>query len=212
MEVKEKYGRLTVIREAEKMVLPSGQKNRAFLCKCDCGNEKVIRFSHLNHGRTTSCGCKTRTLNGLSNHRLYNIWGGMILRTSGKYENTYTLKGIKVCEEWESFLDFYDWGIENGYEEGLQIDRIDNGGDYTPENCRFVTPTENSNNKDTTFYVVYQGNKVSLKVLLREKGIIERYDTIRSRIIRGKDHDEAVDTPIRKGNYCKTNFRPKHKK
>src|SRR5690625_110605 len=90
---------------------------------------------------------------GLSTTKIYHIFWGMLNRcyveTNPAYEY-YGGKGIKVCEEWnnfDKFLNFYHWAMENGYKEGLQLDRIDVDEDYSPENCRWVTPVVNSRNQ-----------------------------------------------------------------
>lgn len=84
---------------------------------------------------------------------LYHTWVGMRQRcrnpNNPKYKR-YGGRGIKICQEWETICGFRDWAFNNGWEEGLTIDRIDNDGDYCPENCRWVTAAENSRKKRTT--------------------------------------------------------------
>lgn len=94
---------------------------------------------------------------GFSNSRLYTIYRGMITRcynTKHIHYNLYGGRGIKVCDSWKNNKKaFFTWAINNGYKDNLQIDRIDCNGDYTPENCRFITPKENQNNRRCTrFY------------------------------------------------------------
>lgn len=90
---------------------------------------------------------------GLSTTRIYSIFWGMLNRCYVKENKAYNLyghKGIEVCEEWrgfDNFMNFYNWATENGYEEHLQLDRIDYNGDYEPDNCRWVTATENARNQ-----------------------------------------------------------------
>lgn len=148
-----KFERLTVIRRTENM---GGRV--AWLCKCKCGEEVIVRGESLKSGNTKSCGClhreKTKKLNAshrLRYHPLYKVWLGIKTRCFNpnciNYCN-YGGRGISVCSEWkEDFKNFYDWCIENGYKEGLEIDRRDNDGDYCPENCRIVTRQQNSCNK-----------------------------------------------------------------
>lgn len=90
---------------------------------------------------------------GLSTTKIYHVFWGMLNRCYEKSNKAYEYyggKGIKVCDEWNSFdkfLNFYNWAMENGYKEGLQLDRIDVNKDYSPENCRWVTPVENARNQ-----------------------------------------------------------------
>lgn len=84
---------------------------------------------------------------GLCHHRLYGIWRSMKFRCSNpghKCFHRYGGRGVSVCEEWrDSFFSFYTWAISNGYDSRLQIDRIDNDGNYCPENCQWITGPEN---------------------------------------------------------------------
>lgn len=198
-----KFGNLTAIKEGERLRLPSGQYNRTILCKCDCGNEKAIRLSHLVRGRITSCGCKMPK-HGNTKDKLYNTWRAMKNRCnldSHINANRYKKRGITLFEDWNKFLVFKDWALKNGYKEGLQIDRIDNSIGYYPDNCRFVTSYENSKNRDCTFKVLYNGNLIPFTDALYMANSYSKYHTIFQRIKRGWNPQKAIDTPIRKGNY-----------
>jgi hypothetical protein len=205
-----KYGKLTVIKELERLRIPSGQTNRVFLCKCECGNTTKVRLVHLSRGRTLSCGCLVGDKSGDSHRaKLYNSWRAMINRCTLNYfqKHLYSDKKITVCDDWRnSYLSFKTWALNNGFKEGLCIDRIDNSKGYYPENCRWVTNLVNANNKDNTFFIIYKGVKRPLKEVLREVNKSGNYATIGERIKRGWDHTKAVDTKIREGNYSKTNF------
>lgn len=199
------FGALTVVKEAPKKRLPSGQINRVIVCRCECGTVKDVRLLHLVRGRIVSCGCKSGERHGMSKTKLYRVWTGMHVRC---YTDTcidhhrYKDRGIEMCPEWrDSFTAFKDWALTNGYKPGLQIDRTDNDKGYSPDNCRFVTVVENSNNREVTTWIGYGGQMVSLQLLLREKGLLPHIAAIRARIARGWPHDEAVDTPIKKGKY-----------
>ena len=208
IKLNDKFGSLTTIDEVERIKLPSGQYNRAFLCKCDCGNEKIIRLSHLIRGRIKTCGnCNQK--NDLGNAKLYRVWRSMKERcylSSYIRAERYSQRGIKVCDEWlYNYSNFKEWALINGYDPSLRIDRIDNNGNYQPNNCRFVTNKDNCNNREVTFKVNYQGQEIAFMTLMDKLKINEKhYPAIRTRIKRGWKHDKAINTPIKNGNY-KTN-------
>ncbi len=145
------YGELTVVRKSHK------DKTGMIWweCKCTCGKSKTIRANGL-LGGTKSCGClhrKAVTTHGLRKHPLYSKWNHMIHRCySGPKTNKqwwdYGGRGIRVCSEWrKNPIAFVEWGESNGYESGMELDREDNDGDYTPTNCRFVTGSVNRINQ-----------------------------------------------------------------
>lgn len=151
----QRFGRLVVLHEGER----NHRNSIRWLCKCDCGNETQVTTHRLNKGQTQSCGCLNRERYGINNfkhgfyqERLYKVWRGMInrctIKTNPSYR-TYINRGIKVCDRWKEYTNFRD-DMSSTYEPGLQIDRIDNDGDYSPENCRWVTHKENQQNKSST--------------------------------------------------------------
>ena len=94
------------------------------------------------------------------NPKLYSLWRTMIHRCYNPKRESYPRyggSGIEVCEDWKDPIKFMDWAEFNGYKEGLQIDRIDNYGNYCPENCRWVTPKENSRNKRNNVNITING-------------------------------------------------------
>lgn len=159
-----RFGRLTVIKYHH------SKTNAYWLCQCDCGNTTIVNGSSLCSGMTSSCGCKSRemtikrsTTHGMTNTRLYRIRQGMIARCYNENSASYSkygAKGIKVCEEWlgeNGFINFYNWAMENGYEEHLTLDRINPQGNYEPDNCRWSTYKEQANNTKATVFLTYKG-------------------------------------------------------
>lgn len=146
----QKFGKLVAIEK-----VTSENSRTRWLCRCDCGNEKIVRTEYLVRGRTKSCGCssiemqmESKGVTGKSKTRIYKIWVSMKKRCSTPKEKYYCKKGIKVCEEWLSnFESFYKWSMQNGYNDKLSIDRIDNNGNYEPTNCRWVDFTIQNRNK-----------------------------------------------------------------
>lgn len=173
----QKFGRLTVIKEVEPHINSKGKKVRMFLCKCDCGNEIIVRLGRLNHNVETSCGCLHLERSGSLNiryekitgqklpegfsfrkSRIYNIWTDMCGRCVNPKEKNYFGKGISVCEEWRSdFFNFYFWAMNNGYTDKLTIDRIDSDRNYEPSNCRWATYKQQNNNNSMNRSVTYNG-------------------------------------------------------
>lgn len=189
------FGSLEVFEEAKPYVLPSGQKNRSFNCRCVCGKIHRVRLSHLVRGKISSCGCVNKTMDGKSGTDIGILYRSILWRTGEDYteKHLYYDKGIMVCDEWKKdFAKFEKWCIDNGYRKGLQIDRIENSKGYQPDNCRFVTSEVNCNNRGVTFKVSYKGLDRPLKLLIKELGNPNKYETIRGRILRGWDVEEAL--------------------
>lgn len=151
----QRYGRLLVLSRAENI----GQFT-AWLCRCDCGAEKVVMAGHLQQGRIVSCGCwkdensKLRaTRHGKWGSKLHKIWLSMRQRCNNSkckdYIN-YGSRGIRVCTGWNDFATFENWAFTNGYTEGLSIERKNNDGDYCPENCTWIPRSEQQKNTRRT--------------------------------------------------------------
>ena len=152
-------GRLLVIEECGR-----DSRGRAlWRCRCECGNVVTVRGDHLRKENIKSCGCyqrecavETFTTHGMCKTRIYSVWSDMLVRAGvykGASENNkrnYQDRGITVCDEWLVFENFRDWALTHGYKEGLQIDRVNNDAGYCPENCRWVSKRENTNNRRNT--------------------------------------------------------------
>lgn len=163
------FGRLYVCKRIRR-----NGRNNVYLCKCDCGNYTEVLQSNLTQGKSTSCGCYQKELasqrfskHGKRNTRLYVIYHNMKSRCynkNNKRYNCYGGNGIEVCQEWlDDFMNFYNWSMENGYSDDLSIDRIDVNGNYEPENCRWATQEQQSNNQRKTIFIEICGQKKSLK-------------------------------------------------
>lgn len=165
------FGRLTVLERKQDHYLPCGQHYDSWLCKCSCGNIKTVSGRHLRMNEVQSCGClneEVKFKHGQSHTKLHNIWLNIKARCTNernKNYNNYGGRGIKVCDEWigkNGFINFYNWSYENGYKEGLSIDRINNDGNYCPENCRWVTMKVQANNTRKNRYITYNGERRTL--------------------------------------------------
>jgi hypothetical protein len=164
-----------ILIKALGMIFPtesSKKKVRFGLYKCGfCGTEFKTSIKSVKRGQTKSCGChrkrrssETHKTHGLIGTRLYKIWANIKYRVSNynnKRYKDYVGRGITICDEWENdFMSFYNWAMSNGYKEnkGLSIDRIDNDGNYCPENCRWTTSTIQTRNQR-----VYKNNSSGYK-------------------------------------------------
>lgn len=184
-----KFGKLKVIGISRKV--QSGKRERYYWnCKCDCGNTKEVRTDCLTLGGTQSCGCMKKEQDKinltkfhrhkLSNTNLWHVYYGILHRCYNKEDthyNNYGGRGITVCDEWkQSFDEFVQWSFSNGYEKGLQIDRINNDGNYEPDNCRWVTVKKNCRNRSTNVLVEYDGKFVTIAEL--SEILNEPYDKV----------------------------------
>lgn len=181
--IEKKFGRWKVIKPAGLI-----NKNYYLWCQCECGRIKKVRRQNLVPGKTISCGCyisekakkvfsknKYGLKHGMSRTRLYRVWQAMKGRCEYKkhrgYKN-YGGRGISVCNEWkDNFVQFQKWALSHGYQDDLTIDRIDVNGNYCPENCRWITNSEQQNNRRNNHFVVLGNKKITLAQASRELNI-----------------------------------------
>lgn len=163
-----RFSRLTVLKDSGER---TQCKRIIWLCQCDCGNTSKVRTDNLKSGNTKSCGCLQREWMSCVGKkygpkygklyggpgfkhgdgkgvRIYRIWNHIINRCYNSKAHNYKYygkRGIQVCEKWrKSYLAFKEWGMKSGYQENLVIDRIDNDGNYEPNNCHWLTIVENA--------------------------------------------------------------------
>lgn len=182
-----KFGLLTAIKRVDDKIYQSGNRSVMWLCKCECGNEKIVAKTALVKNETRSCGCLKGENHKMSDTRLYEIWCGIKRRCKDSSRKDYEIyggRGIEVCEEWDkSFNKFYNWAIKNGYDDTLTIERIDVNGDYTPQNCTWATKKEQANNKRNNILLTYDNKTQTISQWANELNINET--TLRNRIQRG---------------------------
>lgn len=192
-----KFGRLTIVREIEKQ----GDK-RKFECQCLCGKNTSVTLSNLRTGHIVSCGCyskEIKTKHGLRNHPLYIVWFCMIDRCYNKDHEQYKRwggRGIKVCRAWRTkktgIQNFIAWA-KNQWEPRLELDRIDNDGNYCPENCRFTTKKKQARNRGNNVWVKYNGKKMLLIRVWEKYGNPNtKYSVVINRFRRGWSIIEAI--------------------
>lgn len=214
------FDRLTVLEFSH-----LDEKKQAYwICQCDCKDKtiKVIKGVNLTSSSTKSCGCigkeriinmnKTRNekyfpsddplRNSPHKKELKNIWRSMKCRCNSpndKGYKKYGARGIKICDEWLNddfgFYNFYTWSTNNGYKEGLTIDRENNDGNYEPDNCRWVTYEVQSNNKRDNINITIGDKTQTIAEWAKEYNI--NYDTIYARYYNGvKGNDLFKPTDI----------------
>lgn len=181
-------------------------------CACDCGTSRMVLSSDLKRGASKSCGCTrhvavakakaANTTHGQTNSPEYGVWVDMRRRCYQKHRpdyHRYGGRGITVCESWRSdFLAFYrDMGPRPAK---CTLDRRDNRGPYSPENCHWASKKIQDRNKRTTVLHIFFGEPLTLVDAAERHGIL--VSTLRSRIVqRGWNPDRAVSEPVHLGRH-----------
>ncbi len=201
------FGRIKVIEYAGK---DKGNHSR-WLCECECGKRKIIAGFNLASGAINSCGCLRKETTGLlnkthgqSNSRLYSIYCNMISRTENPNATAYNLyggRGIAICSEWRNdFPSFYNWALSNGYQDTLSIDRKDNDKGYSPDNCRWVSMSNQFNNRRSNRVITFNGENKTIAQWARSLSI-DRH-TIHSRLNSGWSVERALSTStVKEGSF-----------
>jgi hypothetical protein len=177
-----------------------GRKKTKMLwrCVCDCGRISEVTSSNLVTGNTRSCGCG-HSHHGLSiSDPLYRVWVDMRNRCKNprhKAYKDYGGRGIAVCNEWEDYSLFHEWAMTHGYQQGLTIEREDNNKGYSPENCRWATMKEQSNNKRTNRMFIHNGITKTLEQWAEVSNL--NPITLSDRLSRGWGIGKALATPVK---------------
>ena len=190
------FNRLTVIKRAE-----VEKKEVYYLCKCTCGNEKIIRGKDLKYNKIKSCGCLNKektternTKHSLRHTRIYRIWLLMKNRClNSKYHlfKNYGGRGITICNEWKNdFISFYNWAMKNGYEEHLTIDRINVNGNYEPSNCRWATKLQQQRNTTRLRKITYKNETHCISEWAELLGL--KYNTLYYRFRRNNYSEDVL--------------------
>ena len=184
-----RYGKLVAVRFEY-----IRNRKSYWLCQCDCGKQKIIRSDCL--PKIQSCGCvkkeqdtinlKIENPHGMTHHRAYHIWVGMMTRcfnpNSESYKD-YGGRGITVCKEWKDPRVFCKWMDNNKFETGLSVERKDVNGNYDPKNCILIPKNEQVYNRRNTVYLMTDKGVVALAKEARKNGI--SYKIVHNRVKRG---------------------------
>lgn len=198
-----RFGRLVVIERVENDKHDFAQ----WLCRCDCGTEKIVRGISLRNGSIQSCGClckeRHRKTHEESKSRLFHIWQYVKGRCYNKNNTAYSYyggRGIAVCDEWRnSFIAFRDWALSNGYNDTLTLDRIDSDGNYEPFNCRWINRKAQMRNQRKSLMFTINGITKNLADWCDEYNA--PYERVRVRVIDNHwDIVSALTTPPLKKN------------
>lgn len=203
-----RFGKLTVLRRGEN----NSRGEARWVCKCDCGRETLVITNNLNCGNTRSCGCtRVEKLNRFSykhgachrgkKERLYLVWRNMVGRcydeSNSEYKR-YGARGIEMCEEWkDSYAAFREWAMSTGYNPLAKkgectIERVDNDGNYCPENCIWTNLKRQANNKRNNHYLNVLGKKITTAEASEKYGI--PYRRLLKRLNSGWSDEDAVLT------------------
>jgi hypothetical protein len=200
---------LTGTKVGRLLVLEYKGKNMWF-CRCDCGKEKLIRTDCLKKETTKSCGCLNRELaaqnkkiHGMSKTPIYKVYRGIKSRCFNKNIKEffyYGNRGISVCDGWlgvNGFESFYIWAMSSGYRAGLTLERINNNGNYEPDNCTWATMKTQCNNTRHNRFITYNGRTQTYTQWETELGYTR--GIISSRVKKGWSIEEIMTRKPVKG-------------
>lgn len=192
----QRYGRLVAIRVTDQR---DGAGSQRWLFKCDCGNEKILSINPVRQGRVKSCGCLSKP-HGKTGTRLHTIWCSMRERCKNdgrpEHEN-WGGRGITICDEWNDYKVFEQWALNNGYNDNLTIDRIDNNKGYEPTNCRWATYKDQARNTRRNHYITIGNETHLVDDWCQILGTVNKSSVYR-RVRAGWSFEKALLTPAQK--------------
>jgi len=196
----ERFERLTVVSLNSLRITPYGSQVPVWNCRCDCGNIKAIGGASLRQGTSRSCGClhKERvTTHGMARDRNYKRWIGMMYRCYNPkcpHFDQWGGRGITVCERWHHYPNYAaDIGLPPSPKH--QLDRRENDGPYSPDNCRWSLPIVQANNTTRNIFIEHEGKTLTVSQWAREQGM--NVTTLRQRLARGMEPRRALTQPIK---------------
>lgn len=194
------FGRLIVVNFAGR---DNKENRKSWLCKCECGNEKVVLEKALNSGNTKSCGCLIvrngveKTKHGMTDSKTWGIWRGMMRRcyeVTNQHYHLYGAKGKLVEDRWHTFQNFFEDMGE--CPENHSLDRINNDLGYSKDNCRWANyETQNNNRGDYNHNITLNGITKTQAQWARELGVNDT--TIAGRLKKGWSIEKALTTPVK---------------
>lgn len=215
-----RFGRWTTTGEMGRIHIQAQGRDRIhWRCVCDCGTDRYVASNLLVRGESQSCGCLQKdnqraavTKHGDAVHYLkvgqvYRAWNHMRQRCNNPrcdlYPN-YGGRGIDICQECNDYKTFRDWSLGNGFEPGLSIDRIDNDGGYSPDNCRWTTSSVQVNNRRNTRYLTAFGETKALTEWSRDVRCKVSYPGLCARLAHGLAPEDAITRDSQKGKSLDT--------
>lgn len=199
---------MKLIKDLGMLKLPTAKlKVRFGIYECRyCKEEFKARTANIKSNNTKSCGCKQyKEINPLRLTSIYSSWDHMKQRCLNPKNDNYEYyggRGISIYEPWKTFDNFSIWALANGWKTGLSIDRIENGGNYEPLNCRWTTQTVQCRNtrklqkNNTSGYrgvtKIQLKNSIKYKAEIMVDGIIHRLGRFYTALEAAKAYDTFI--------------------
>lgn len=195
-----KFNRWTVVARA---LSNTSHGHPKWVCFCDCGKAKEVSGSDLKSGKSKSCGClsielvkKREITHNMSKSPEFSIWAGILSRCNNPNSSSYMFyggRGIRCCDRWIKFENFFE-DMGNRPSKEHSIERINLNGDYTPENCKWATKTEQSRNRRNNKFLTINGKTKILQDWLSDFGI--KKGTYYARLKRGWSEQRALEIQL----------------